>query len=207
VTVKNSQRAARLDRGLLLEYASLGYNALEAIVGIALGVAASSVALIGFGLDSVVEASSAAVLVWRLRAERHGGRPSEEVERRAVRLVSFAFFALGAYVGSRSIYDLAVRVEPEESLPGIALAIVSLIVMPLLARAKRGVAGELDSRSLEADSKQTSLCTYLSAFLLFGLAANALLGWWWADPVAGLAIATLAVREGVELWRVQDFCC
>jgi divalent metal cation (Fe/Co/Zn/Cd) transporter len=206
MTRADSRRVRHLDRGLLLEYASLGYNALEAIVGIAFGLAASSVALIGFGLDSVVEASSAAILVWRLRAERFGGRASEEVERRAVRLVALAFFALASYVGVRAIVDLVVGAEPEESIPGIALAIVSLVVMPLLVRAKRSVAENLGSRSLAADSKQTALCTVLSGFLLVGLAANAALGWWWADPLAGLAIAAFAVREGVELWRTEDFC-
>jgi divalent metal cation (Fe/Co/Zn/Cd) transporter len=206
MTRTDSPRLRHLDRGLFLEYASLGYNALEAIVGIAFGLAASSVALIGFGLDSVVEASSAAILVWRLRAERFGGRTSEEVERRAVRLVALAFFALASYVGVRAIVDLVVGAEPEESIPGIALAVVSLVVMPLLVRAKRSAAENLGSRSLAADSKQTALCTVLSGFLLVGLAANAALGWWWADPLAGLAIAAFAVREGVELWTTEDFC-
>jgi divalent metal cation (Fe/Co/Zn/Cd) transporter len=206
MTRADSSRVRHLDRGLLLEYASLGYNALEAIVGITFGLAASSVALIGFGLDSVVEASSAAILVWRLRAERFGGRASEEVERRAVRLVALAFFALASYVGVRAIVDLVVGAEPEESIPGIALAIVSLVVMPLLVRAKRSAAENLGSRSLAADSKQTALCTVLSGFLLVGLAANAALGWWWADPLAGLAIAAFAVKEGVELWTTEDFC-
>jgi divalent metal cation (Fe/Co/Zn/Cd) transporter len=201
-----SDRARLLDRALWLEYASLAYNVLEAVVGIVAGVAAGSVALIGFGLDSVVEASSAGVLVWRLNAERHGGRPSEEVEHRAVRLVAIAFFALAAYVGIRSIWDLVTAVRPDESVPGIVLGAISLIVMPALAWQKHVSANRLGSRALEADSKQTSLCTYLSAFLLIGLGANAAFGLWWADPAAGLAIAVLAAREGFGLWTEEDFC-
>ena len=185
----------------------MGYNVLEAVAGIALGLAAGSVALVGFGLDSVVEASSATILLWRLRTEVSGRRTAAEAEGRAIRLVSFAFFALAAYVGARSAWDLLTGARPEESIPGIVLAAASLIVMPILARAKRRLATSLDSRSLKADSMQTVLCTYLSAFLLVGLAANSLWGWWWADPAAGLAIAIIAVREGIVLWRERDICC
>jgi divalent metal cation (Fe/Co/Zn/Cd) transporter len=206
-TQADTSRSNLLDRALLLEYGSLGYNVLEAVAGVLFGLAASSVALIGFGLDSIVEASSAGILVWRLRAERHGGRASEDLERRAVRLVACAFLSLGAYVGVRSVIDLVTEARPEESVPGIVLAIASLIIMPWLAMKKRSAARALNSRSLEADSKQTLLCTYLSGFLLVGLAANALFGWWWADPLAGMAIAILAVREGLALWRLEDFCC
>jgi divalent metal cation (Fe/Co/Zn/Cd) transporter len=200
-------RKDQLRSGLRLEYLSLAYNLLEAAVGVAAGLAAASVALVGFGLDSVVESSSAAILTWRLAAEQRGARSAEEVERRAVRFVAVAFFALAAYVGARGLMALATQSEPEQSTVGLVLAAVSLVVMPLLARLKRNKARELNSRALEADSRQTTLCTYLSAFLLVGLGANAALGWWWADPVAGLAIAGVAVREGLELWREQDFCC
>ena len=202
-----AQRRATLERGLTLEYLSLGWNFLETFVGIAAGVAAGSVALLGFGLDSVAEASSAAVLVWRLKTEHSERRSAEEAERRAIRLVALAFFALAAYVGGRAVFDLVTGARPEESTVGIVLALVSLLVMPLLALLKRRAARELNSRSLQADARQTSLCTYISAFLLAGLAANSWLGWWWADPVAAIAIALLAAREGRELWLTEDFCC
>ena len=200
-------RDAELRRGVALEYASLLYTLVETVVGLLAGVAAGSVALIGFGLDSLVESSSAAVVLWRLRAERAGGRSTEDLERRAIRLISLAFFALAAYVGIRSVVDLAQRSQPDDSAVGIGLAAVSVVVMPLLAWGKRKVARALDSRSLQADSRQTSLCTYISGFVLVGLAANWLFGWWWADPVAGLAIAALALQEGRELWRTEDLCC
>ncbi|MFN2389589.1 MAG: cation transporter [Actinomycetota bacterium] len=200
-------RGDLLDRGLRLAYMSLGWNALETVVGLGAGVAASSVALIGFALDSIVEASSAGVIVWRLRSERSGARTAAEAETKAIRLVAVAFVALALYVGLRALLDLAAGTRPEESMVGIALALVSLVVMPVLAWRKRVVARGLDSRAVQADSRQTSLCTYLSAFLLVGLAANAWFGWWWADPAAGVAIAALAGREGIELWRNDDLCC
>jgi divalent metal cation (Fe/Co/Zn/Cd) transporter len=200
-------RGRNLDTGLRLEYFSFAWNVIEAFVGMAAGIAAGSVALVGFALDSVVESSSSGILIWRLRSERHGGRPPEELERRAVRLVAVAFLALALYVAAKSALDLITGARPEESLPGILLAAVSLVVMPLVAWRKRVAARALDSRSLQADSTQTMLCTYLSAFLLVGLLANALFGWWWADPLAGLFIAGFAAREGRELWTAKDFCC
>lgn len=200
-------RTKSLGRGLVLEYFTLAWNSLEAIVGLVAGALAGSIALVGFALDSVVEASSGAILVWRLRSERDGTRTAEEVERKAVRLVAVAFFALSAYVGARAALDLSSGSRPDQSVPGIILAIVSLIVMPLLAWRKRTIARELDSRALQADSMQTTLCTYLSAFLLLGLVTNALFGWWWADPLAGLAIAAFAAKEGRELWTAKDLCC
>lgn len=200
-------RQQNLRRGLVLEYFTIAWNTLEAAVGLTFGVLAGSVALVGFALDSLVEASSGGILLWRLRAEASGGRPAEEVERRAIRLVAIAFLALATYVGGRAAFDLFSGSRPDESPAGIALAIVSLIVMPVLAWRKRVVAKELDSRALQADSTQTTLCTYLSAILLFGLVTNALFGWWWADPVAGLAIAAFAANEGRELWTTKDLCC
>jgi divalent metal cation (Fe/Co/Zn/Cd) transporter len=202
-----SIRQRSLRRGLVLEYFTIGWNTLEALVGLTFGILAGSVALVGFALDSVVEASSGGILVWRLRAEAHGGRPAEELERRAIRLVAVAFLALAAYIGGKATLDLFSTARPETSPVGIALAIVSLIVMPVLAWRKRVVAKELDSRALQADSTQTTLCTYLSAILLFGLVTNALFGWWWADPVAGLGIAAFAAKEGRELWTTKDLCC
>jgi divalent metal cation (Fe/Co/Zn/Cd) transporter len=200
-------RQVSLRRGLLLEWFTVAWNVLEAIVGLIAGFLAGSVALVGFALDSVVEASSGSILIWRLRTEQSGSRTAEEAERRAIRLVAVAFLALAVYVGIRSSVDLVTRSRPEESIPGIVLAVVSLIVMPVLAWRKNRVARELDSRALQADSTQTSLCTWLSAFLLVGLVTNAALGWWWADPLAGLAIAAFAAREGWELWHTKDLCC
>ncbi len=204
VDVSAESRRSSLRRGVRLEYFTVAWNVIEAIVGLAAGIAAGSVALVAFALDSVIESSSGGVLIWRLLSEARGRRSVEYLERRAIRLVAFAFFALAAYVGVRAAFDLVTGRAPEESIPGIILAIVSLIVMPLLAWRKRVVAKHLDSRALHADSIQTLVCTYLSAFLLVGLLANSLLGWWWADPVAGLAIAAFAANEGRELWTAKD---
>lgn len=200
-------RRDALRHALGLEVLSLSYNVLEAGVGVAAGIAAGSVALVGFGLDAVVESASASVLIWRLSTERRGRRTAEEAERKAIRLVAAAFGALALYVGGRAVVDLVAGTRPEESTIGIVLAAVSLVVMPVLARAKHAAARELDSRSLEGDSAQTMLCTYMSAVLLFGLATNALWGWWWADPAAGLVIAVLAAKEARELWVTEDVCC
>jgi len=205
--VEGVPRASDLARGTRLEAVSLLYNLAEAVVGVWAGVAAGSVALVGFGLDSVVESSSAAILLWRFSTERRGVRSAEEAERRAVRLVALAFFALAGYVASQSAVDLASGSRPEASTVGILLGLASVIVMPVLAWRKRLAAQALNSRSLQADSRQTTLCTYLSAVLLAGLVANAALGWWWADPLAGMLIAALAAREGLGLWRTEDFCC
>ena len=200
-------RREALAGALRIEALSLSYNVVEAGIGIAAGLAAGSVALVGFGLDAVVESASAGVLMWRLGTERRGRRTAEEAERKAVRLVAVGFGALAVYVGVRAVLDLAAAARPDESTIGIVLAVVSLLVMPALARAKKRAARELDSRSLEGDSAQTILCTYMSAVLLGGLLANSLLGWWWADPIAGLAIAALAAKEARELWVTEDFCC
>ena len=201
-----ADRAGAIKQALRIEYLSLGWNVLETFVGFAAGVASGSIALIGFALDSVVEASSAGALVWRLRSEGRRGWSAEDIERRAVRIVGWAFVALAIYVGAKATYDLATGAQPEESTVGIVLAAVSLVVMPWLAARKRRMAKALDSRALDADSHQTSLCTFISGVLLVGLAANAWLGWWWADPVAGLGIAALAAKEGHELLTTERFC-
>ncbi len=199
-------RGPILRRSLRLEYFSLIWNFLETFVGMIAGIAAGSVALIGFALDSVVESSSASILIWRLRNEGSAKWDVESIERRAVRLVAVAFWALAVYIGVRAVVDLVGRNEPEESAIGIGLAVVSLIVMPLLAARKRAAGRELDSRAMHADSSQTSLCTLISGVLLVGLGANAVLGWWWGDPIAGLGIAVLAAWEGHKLWTTEDFC-
>lgn len=176
-------------------------------VGIAAGLAVGSVALVGFAWDSVAESASGGVLLWRLRAERSGSHTSEDAEREAIRGVAVAFFALAAYVAVRSVFALVGHERPDASIVGVVLTSVSLIVMPILARKKRKAAVELDSRSLDADASHTNLCTYLSAVVLVGLVLNAVLGWWWAAPVAALALAVLAAREGAELRRTEDVCC
>lgn len=199
-------RAGAVRTALRLEYFSLTWNLLETVVGFIAGLASGSIALIGFALDSVVESSSATALVWRLRNEGRGGWDPEDIERRTVRIVGWAFISLAVYVAGRSIYDLATEARPDASMAGIVLAVISVIVMPWLAARKRRMAKVIDSRALDADSHQTSLCTFISVVLLIGLAANAWLGWWWADPVAGLGIAALAAKEGHELLTTERFC-
>jgi divalent metal cation (Fe/Co/Zn/Cd) transporter len=193
-------RRKLLDRGRRLEVFTVAWNSIEGIVSIAFGVAASSIALIGFGVDSVVETSSGLILLWRLK----GGRDREaeqRVEAIALRLVGGSLLALAAYVLYEAGGSLLHREAPEASPPGIVLACLSLIVMPVLAREKRRVGIALDSRALEADSFQTSICMYLSAILLGGLLLNAVWGLWWADPVAALAMVPIIIREGIEALR------
>jgi divalent metal cation (Fe/Co/Zn/Cd) transporter len=192
-----SRRARRL------AWATIVWNVIEAAVAIIAGVAASSIALVGFGLDSTVEVLSAVVILWQF----HG--LAEDRERRALRLIAVSFFTLAAYVAVQAIIDFSGRSEPESSLVGIGLAIASLIVMPILATAKRRTGRAMGSRTVVADGNQTKLCAYLSAILLGGLLLNAGVGWWWADPLAALAIAVLAANEGREAWRgeICDDCC
>jgi divalent metal cation (Fe/Co/Zn/Cd) transporter len=187
-------------RAIRVELFTVGWNAIEAIVAIAAGVGASSIALIGFGLDSVVEVSAALVVLWQFF-----GIP-EEREERALRLIGASFFLLAAYVTFSSVRDLVTVSKPEVSTVGLVLTAVSLVVMPALAYAKTRIGRDIGSRTLIADSGQTRLCVYLSAATLAGLAANAAIGWWWADPIAGLVIAGIAVSEGREAWR-GDTCC
>jgi divalent metal cation (Fe/Co/Zn/Cd) transporter len=181
-----------------LEYFTVGWNILEAAVALVAGVLAGSIALVGFGLDSIIETVSGLALLWRLRQR---GDFEAEAESRALRIVGLTFFALAAYVSYESITDLWRQEHPRESLVGIILAGVSLVVMPLLGRAKRRVARQLNSRALAADGKETYLCSYLSFTLLLGLGLNAWQGWWWADPVAALAMVVFMIREGVEAFR------
>ena len=190
-------------RSQLLAWATVGYNAVEAAVAIVAGVVAGSVALVSFGLDSCVEVLSALAVSWQFAGR---GARSEEREALALRLVAIAFFALAGYVTVESIRSLLSAERAETSVVGIAVAAVSLIVMPVLSVAKRRVGRALGSVAVVADSTQTLLCTYLSAVLLAGLLLNSLFGWWWADPAAGLVIAAVAVREGIESWRGDDDC-
>ncbi|QNP75255.1 cation transporter [Streptomyces roseirectus] len=183
---------------------TIGYNVVEAVVALGAGAAASSSALIGFGLDSVVEVSSAAAIAWQFSAGDHTVR--EGRERRALRIVALSFFALAAYVGVDAVRALAGAGEADRSVTGIGLAALSLAVMPFLSAAQRRAGRELGSASAVADSKQTLLCTYLSGVLLAGLLLNAGLGWSWADPVAALVIAVVAVKEGRDAWRGEGCC-
>ncbi len=187
-------------RAVRLELLTVGSNAVEGAVAVAAGIGASSIALIGFGLDSFVEVSAALVVLWQFF-----GIPQDR-EQRALRLIGASFFLLAAYVTATSVRDLVTQAEPHPTTVGIVLTAVSLVVMPLLARAKRRTGREIGSRTMVADSQQTRLCAYLSATTLAGLTANATLGWWWADPLAALAIAALAATEGRETWA-GNTCC
>lgn len=196
-----SRRALLARRARLLAGASVAYNVVEALVAVAAGRVADSTALVGFGLDSVVEVMSGLVILWQF-----GHRVPEEREHLARRVIAVSFVALAAYVTVESVRSLATREEPDASVVGIVLAALSLSVMPLLSRWQRRTGRELGSGAVVADGTQTLLCTYLSAVLLVGLLANAWFGWWWLDAVAALAIAGVAAREGVQSWR-GDPCC
>ena len=196
------ERQAMLARRIRwLVAATIAYNVIEAVVAIGAGAAASSTALIGFGLDSVVEVSSAAAVAWQF-----AGSDPEEREKTALRIIAISFFALAAYVGVESVRALLGGAEAAHSTIGIILAAVSLAVMPGLSYAQRRAGRELGSRTAVADSKQTLLCTYLSAVLLVGLVVNSLFGWSWADPIAALVIAAVAIKEGREAWRGAACC-
>jgi cation diffusion facilitator family transporter len=186
---------------------TIGWNSLEAVIAIGSGILAGSIALVGFGLDSVVEVSSALVIVWRLSRQSSDHAANERAERLAVRLIAFSFLAIALYVTYDSIIKLlGIGDQPEHSTVGLVLVALSVMVMPTLAWAKRRVAAGLNSVALKADAAETQLCTYLSVVVLLGLAANSLFGWWWMDPLAGLLIAVLALKEGWEAWRSGDLC-
>ena len=192
--------------GLWLVAATLAYNVLEAGIALASGVAAESIALVGFGLDSVIECAAAGVVLWRLRLETRGVDPHalERAEQRVRRFVGATFLALAAYVSAQAAATLWQRAIPEESAVGIALAAASLVVMPLVAWGKLRAAREIGSTALRAEAKETLACSYLSLALLLGLVANALAGWWWADPAAALAMVPWLLREGVEGLRGES---
>lgn len=199
LSASERQRLGR--RAQLLAGASVTYNVVEAVIAITAGVVAGSVALIGFGLDSIVEVSSGLIILWQFRH-----RLPESRERTALRLMAISFFALAAYVGVESVRALASGHEPDSSTVGIVLASLSLVIMPFLSWAQRRTGRALGSNAVVADGTQTLLCTYLSAVLLLGLVLNATLGWSWADPIAGLVIAAVAVREGRDAWRGEGCC-
>jgi divalent metal cation (Fe/Co/Zn/Cd) transporter len=194
-------RISLLRRGVLLEVATVTYNALEGVVAIGAGLAAGSVALTGFGVDSVIEVASGVVLWWRFREELGSAPVGPKVEARAARAAGALLLALAACLVVESGRRLIVRDRPEPSAVGMALTALSLIVMPLLARAKLRTARALESAALRADAHETIVCAWLSLTTLVGLGLNALLGWWWADPLAALAMLPLIVREGLEAWQ------
>jgi divalent metal cation (Fe/Co/Zn/Cd) transporter len=199
------ERRDLVRRGRRLEYFTIGYNSLEGLVSIAAGLLAGSVSLVGFGLDSIIEVTSGAALLWRLH---HDFNPSrrEQMERATLRIVGACFFALAAYILYESVSTLIRHAAPERSIPGILIAGASVVVMPLLARAKRRVAAGIGSGAMRADSRQTDFCTYLSAILLGGLLLNALFGWWWADPAAGLVMVPMIGKEGFDGVRGKACC-
>ena len=198
-------RDAMVQRGRRLEYFTIAWNSLEGIVAVLAGVFAGSISLVGFGADSFIEVTSGAALLWRLSLDAET-RQRERIEKLTLRIVGVCFLALAAYVGYEAVSTLVGKRAPEHSLPGIILACVSLVVMPLLSRAKRRVAALLKSAALNADAKQTEFCTYLSAILLGGLLLNAALNLWWADPVAALIMVPIIAKEGIEGLR-GDTCC
>lgn len=200
-----SSRIALVRRGTMLGYLTAGYNSLEAVIALVAGVIAGSVALVGFGADSVIELAAGATALWRLSRDWDHER-REQTERIALRIVGTCFIALAIYIAWESVEALRERKPPDASVPGIILAVASLVVMPLLARAKRRVALALRSGALVSEARQTALCTYLSAILLGGLGLNALLGWWWADPLAGLAMVPLIAYEGWDGLRGRSSC-
>jgi DNA-binding transcriptional ArsR family regulator len=204
VGVSTAQRDVLARRVRVLVATTISYNVVEAVVAVTAGVVASSTALVGFGLDSVIEVSSAAAVAWQFAARDHAVR--EAREKVTLRIIAVSFFALALYVALGSVRALLGHGEARQSLAGLVLAAVSLVVMPLLSAAQRRAGRQLGSATAVADSKQTLLCTYLSGVLLVGLALNSLFGWSWADPVAGFVIALVAVREGREAWR-GDTCC
>jgi divalent metal cation (Fe/Co/Zn/Cd) transporter len=209
LSVPGARRASAVRHARWLNAATIGWNSLEGLVAIAAGVAAGSASLTGFGFDSAIEVSAALVLTWRLRQERRDGC-TQDADSRATRAIAVSFAVLAVYVTAESVRDLATGAEPEASVVGVGLALLSLLVMPFLARAKARLAPVLGSAAAAADAAQTNLCALLSGVLLVGLTANWLAGWWWADPMAGLGIAVLAAAEARRTWRADslaDTCC
>jgi len=197
MNVAATERQKLVQRGRALEYFTAAYNSAEGLISLAAGLIAGSVSLVGFGLDSIIEVISGAALLWRLHHDWNEPR-REAVERIALRIVGWCFVTLAVYVAFDSGYSLLQRHKPERSIPGIAIAALSVAVMPLLARAKRQVAAGISSAAMKADSRQADFCAYLSAIVLGGLLLNAVLGWWWADPVAGLLMVPIIAKEGVD---------
>jgi len=202
------ERTAVVRHGRRLEYFTIAWNSLEGLVAVVAGAIAGSISLVGFGIDSLMEVTSGSVLLWRMSVDADVLR-RERNERRALRVVGICFLFLAAYIAYESAVDLWSKRAPEHSIAGIVLACVSLVVMPLLWRAKRKVGRALGSTAMHADAKQTEFCTYLSAILLAGLLLNAVFGLWWADPVAALIMVPIIAKEGIEgvQGKACDDCC
>ena len=202
------ERPRIVRRGRKLEYFTIAWNAAEGLVAVIAGWVAGSISLVGFGIDSFIEVTSGAALLWRMSVDADVQR-RERNERRALKIVGSCFLALAVYITYESAMDLWSKKAAEHSIPGIVLACVSLVVMPLLSRAKRKVGRALGSAAMHADAKQTEFCTYLSGILLAGLLLNALFGFWWADPVAGLIMVPIIAKEGIEglQGKACDVCC
>ncbi|MGZ5340715.1 MAG: cation transporter [Solirubrobacterales bacterium] len=203
VALPAGRRRTLVRRTQLLAWVGLAWHAVEASVALVAGIVAGSIALVGFGADSLVEMVAGVILLWRFGATRSD---SASAERRAQQLIAGSFVLIAAYVGFEAVRDLATATEPEASWVGIGLSLVTLATMPLLAGAKTRVARELHSSAGASEARQTVLCTYMAATLLAGLTANAVLGWWWADPVAALGIAAFALREGRNSWHGKQCC-
>jgi divalent metal cation (Fe/Co/Zn/Cd) transporter len=199
----SGERERLVKRAKLLAWLGVGWHGVEAAVAIAAGVAAGSIALVGFGADSVIESAAGFILLWRLAASRAG---SEAAEQRAQRLIALSFYVLAAYVGFEATRNLAVADHPDVSWVGVGLSVITLATMPPLAIAKARIGDRLGSSATKSEGRQNMLCAYLSAGLLIGLGANAIAGWWWADPAVGMLIAAVAVREGREAWRGESCC-
>jgi divalent metal cation (Fe/Co/Zn/Cd) transporter len=199
VVTSETRRADLVRRGRGLEYFTIVWNVLEGVISVAAGVLAGSIALVGFGFDSFIESASGGALLWRLHLDRPERR--EQAEKFALKLVGISFLLLAAYVTFDAGKSLIKREAPEATYLGIGIAALSLVVMPLLARAKRRIAKDIHSHAMEADARQTDICTYLSAILLVGLLLNALFGWWWADPVAALVMIPIITKEGIAALR------
>jgi divalent metal cation (Fe/Co/Zn/Cd) transporter len=203
------ERQPAVQRARLLNVATIGWNTVEGVVAIAAGVAAGSVSLVGFGIDSAIEVSAAVILAWRLHQEREGGC-MQAADARATKAIAASFAALAIYVAYDAVGDLIEGTKPEASTVGVVLAAMSLALMPALARAKARLAPVLGSAAAKADAAQTNLCALLSAVVLVGVGANWAAGWWWADPVAGLGIAVIAGAEAIRTWRADSLdltCC
>jgi divalent metal cation (Fe/Co/Zn/Cd) transporter len=190
---------------MLVEASIIAYNLLEGVLSVIAGIVAGSVVLVGFGLDSAIEVSAALVVLWHL--SRSGEEQQPVWEGRVARFVGVTLLLVAAYVAIRAVYSLATAAEPAESYLGIGITAASLIVMPVVSRLQAAYARRVDSAALLADSRETLVCTYLSAATLLGLAANAAFGWWWADPVAGLALVFFVAKEGLEIYRNGELIC